>query len=68
MNCITGAIARLNAAFGQGSGPIIFDNVRCSGLEYRLLDCSHGGIEVSNCAHNKDAGVVYAEGNLQLNN
>ncbi len=54
-----GAMAR---AFGQGSGPIFLDDVRCSGFESRLFDCPNQGIEVNNCAHTKDAGVVCIEG------
>ena len=59
---LIGAIARVNAAFGQGSGLIILDDVRCTGLEYRLFDCVHGGFEVHNCDHSRDAGVVCTEG------
>lgn len=52
----TGAIARLIAAFGRGTGPIHMDNVQCSGTEQRLVDCSH--ITNHNCNHGEDAGVV----------
>ena len=38
------------------------DDVRCKGVEYRLLDCSHRGIEVHDCNHGRDAGVVCMEG------
>ena len=38
--------------------------MRCSGLEYKLFDCSHGALEVSNCDHSKDAGVICAEGSV----
>ena len=54
---ISGATARLNAAFGQGTAPILLDDVRCRGLEYRLIECSNRGIEVEDCNHNQDAGV-----------
>ena len=54
-----GAIAR---SFGEGSGPIFLDDVRCSGFEARLFDCPYSGIEVSSCTHSKDAGVVCSEG------
>ena len=62
MNKYIGAIARVNAAFGEGDGPIILDDVRCSGPESRLLDCQHGGFEVHNCVHSRDAGVVCTGG------
>ena len=46
------------AAFGEGSGPILYDNVACSGTEARLVDCPNAGIGIHNCAHADDAGVV----------
>lgn len=45
------------AAFGQGVGPIVLDNLFCTGTEARLVDCFHNGINVHNCAHTEDAGV-----------
>jgi deleted-in-malignant-brain-tumors protein 1 len=57
-----GATARINGAFGQGNGPILWDDVRCSGLEQRLFDCVHNGLEVHNCDHHQDAGVVCVVG------
>ena len=49
------AIAVFDAAFGQGSGPVLLSGVRCSGTESSLLSCSHG---VAYCSHSSDAGVV----------
>ena len=64
LNCYnTGATPRLNAAFGQGTGPIFLDDVMCNGLETRLFDCPHRGIEVENCGHHQDAGVECVAGN-----
>ncbi|NXL22293.1 DMBT1 protein, partial [Setophaga kirtlandii] len=56
------AIAALGSAyFGQGSGDIVLDNVRCSGNEVSLLRCNHTGWRIHNCAHYEDASVVCAE-------
>ena len=55
----SGAIAaRGSAYFGRGTGRIYYDDVRCTGRETRLADCSHRGIGVHNCGHSEDAGVV----------
>ena len=55
---LTGATAYSQAYFGHGSGPILLDNVRCTGRESRLLDCSkYGGVGFHDCSHREDAGV-----------
>ena len=46
------------AHFGEGSGPIWYDNVDCVGSETNLTQCSHSDIEVHSCNHSQDAGVV----------
>ena len=51
------AIALIQAAFGQGTGPVYLNSVRCRGTESSLLSCSHSGIGVA-CSHSADAGVV----------
>ena len=60
----SGAIARTNAAFGQGrtNSPILFDYVRCIGIEFRLLDCPSNGLEVHRCTHSQDVGVSCVAG------
>ena len=45
------------AAFGQGSGTIWLDNLRCSGSENCLGNCTNNGWGVHNCVHFEDAGV-----------
>ena len=46
-------------------GPYHLDNVDCEGDEANLLNCSHNGIGVHNCAPGKDAGVR-CDGKLYL--
>ena len=50
--------ASLGAAFGEGSDPILMDDVACTGIEEKLADCEFPGWEISNCNHAEDAGVV----------
>ena len=51
-------IAYSGAPFGQGSGPILLDNVTCTGSELTLADCDHLGVGVTrSCSHGEDAGV-----------
>ncbi|XP_059981758.1 deleted in malignant brain tumors 1 protein [Lagenorhynchus albirostris] len=50
--------AQGNAQYGQGSGPIVLDNVGCSGQESYLWSCPHNGWNTHNCGHSEDAGVV----------
>ena len=62
----SGAVARSNAAYGQGIDPILLDDVRCNGLENKLLGCLHSGIEINNCNHLQDAGVTCMTGKASI--
>ncbi|XP_038074970.1 deleted in malignant brain tumors 1 protein-like [Patiria miniata] len=52
------AEATPGGSYGSGSGPILLDDVMCSGFELQLLSCPHSGIGVNNCGHSEDAGVI----------
>ena len=45
------------AHYGQGSGPIVLDNVFCLGSESSIFSCSHREVENQNCDHSGDASV-----------
>ena len=53
----TGATAFSEAAFGEGTGPILLDDVYCVGTESRLANCPANPIGDHNCGHHEDAGV-----------
>ncbi|XP_071841195.1 neurotrypsin-like [Apostichopus japonicus] len=46
-----------SANYGEGSGPIMLDDVRCDGSEYMLTQGSHNGWYQHNCEHGEDAWV-----------
>ena len=59
------AKARVMAYFGEGTGPIHVDNVKCSGEELSLADCLKQTPGTHNCRHSEDAGVICDYGQSQ---
>ena len=53
----TGARAYSFASYGRGTGPIVLDDVQCTGLEAYITDCPSNGLYIHNCRHYEDAGV-----------
>ena len=49
--------APLSAYYGEGTGPILLDNVKCHGNESDIFACVHNGIGSHNCDHDQDASV-----------
>ena len=55
--CCADVVPVRNGGFGsEHSRPIILDNVRCTGNETYLVNCSYDS--VGNCDHSEDAGVI----------
>ena len=53
----TGARPLSNTYYGKGYGKILLDDVRCTGNETDINDCSHRPWSSHNCGHDEDVGV-----------
>ncbi|XP_076436243.1 scavenger receptor cysteine-rich type 1 protein M160-like [Babylonia areolata] len=62
----TSARPTTQAQFGEGSGPILLDDVQCTGSEETLLQCRAKPMGVHNCAHREDAGVICSSSTDQI--
>ena len=52
--------AAKRATFGEGNGPIHYENLNCIGSEAHLADCPYNRVRYwpFACRHSEDAGVV----------
>ncbi|XP_073669908.1 scavenger receptor cysteine-rich domain-containing protein DMBT1-like [Paramisgurnus dabryanus] len=58
LGCGTAVEAKKGAYFGSGVGQIWRDELRCTGSEASVVNCPSNGWGVTDCGHNKDAGVI----------
>ena len=59
---LLGASGQRAEAYGQGTGPILLDQVRCNGNELSLFDCPQNPIGQHDCSHAEDAGITCSAG------
>lgn len=62
LGCGTALAAPTGAWFGEGSGPIWLNGLRCRGGEGRLAQCRHRGWRSHICTHEEDASAVCSGG------
>ena len=56
-----------SARYGQGTGPILLDDVDCLGNESSLFSCGHSGFGTHDCSHSKDASVQCEKNGGKIN-
>ncbi|XP_059814549.1 deleted in malignant brain tumors 1 protein-like, partial [Hypanus sabinus] len=57
LNCGTSESVTTDASYGEGTGKIWLDGVKCKGTEPALNQCPASPWGVNNCSHTEDAGV-----------
>ncbi|XP_056313207.1 scavenger receptor cysteine-rich domain-containing group B protein [Danio aesculapii] len=64
LDCGVAIAVGSSSRFGQGSGPILLDNVDCKGREMDLSQCGNQGWGVHNCYHYEDVAVTCRGNNV----
>ena len=54
---------KLFFSFALATGPILLDDLSCTGLEFSLETCSHRGIGTHSCDHGEDVILSCTGGN-----
>ena len=58
------SLAVSSASFGQGTGSIVLDDVKCLGSEANIAQCANKGWYNNDCSHKEDVGVICNSGML----
>ncbi|XP_071071642.1 scavenger receptor cysteine-rich domain-containing protein DMBT1-like [Dasypus novemcinctus] len=59
--CGVALAAPRDSLFGDGSGPVFLDDVRCTGNEVSLRQSHDLGLSIHNCGHHEDAGAICSD-------
>jgi len=57
MCCIRYNGRQLGNQYGNGSGQIWLDDVKCTGDETDFMQCSHSELGTHNCGHSEDVSI-----------
>lgn len=58
MGCGTPLEAKSGAFFGQGTGTVWMEDLKCTGQELTVKQCPSKALGTSTCSHTQDAGVI----------
>ena len=51
------AFLNFGAVFGQGTGPILEEELTCTGTESFVVHCNRAAADIGGCNHSRDASV-----------